>query len=126
MTDLQILTAVKNNNGTISYIDLLNLNLSDAYRDPSADKARIDQMIKDGFLEGRTDAYCQISITKPGRLRLQNAYYLEEQNKKIADEAAKSKAEQERQNRFLRFTTIISLAIAIISVIASFISIFVK
>lgn len=98
MTELQILSAVKNNGGSIEYTALLNLNMTDTNRDSLADEARIEQMIEDGLLKGKTDAYCHISITKPGRLHLQNAYYLEEQNNKLTDEAAKNKANEHRHD----------------------------
>ncbi len=98
MTDLQILTAVKNNNGAINYTDLLNLNMSDAYRDPSADKYRINKLIEQKYLKGSTEAYGTISITDNGRLFLQDSYYLEEQNKKLDKNASNEKAKEKRHN----------------------------
>ena len=101
MTDLQILSALINNGGSIEYTDLLNLNISDTKRDSVADKARIEQMIKDGLLEGKTNAYCHISITDRGRLHLQNTYYLEEQKQKLAEDAAKNEAKKNRHDWYL-------------------------
>ena len=101
MTEFQILSAIKNNGGSIEYTALLNLNITDTNRDGLADKARIEQMIKDDLLKGKTDAYCHISITDPGRLYLQNAYYLEEQNKKLADDTAKNKAKKKKHDWWL-------------------------
>ena len=98
MTDLQILAAVKNNGGSIEYTDLLNQNMTDTNRDGLADEARIKQMIEDGLLKGKTEAYCHISITKPGRLRLQDFYYLEDQEKNLADEASKNKSNEHRHD----------------------------
>ena len=98
MTDIQILTAVKNNNGSIKYVDLLNLNLSDAYRDPSADKCRINKLIGDKYLKGNTEAHGTISITDNGRLFLQDSYYLEEQNKKLDENASNEKAREKRHD----------------------------
>ena len=101
MTELQILSVIKNNGGSIGYTDLLNQNLTDTARDGLADKARIKQMIEAGLLEGRTDAYCSISITDTGRLHLQNASYLEDQNKKLAKESAKNKSKENRHDWLL-------------------------
>lgn len=101
MTELQILSAITNNGGSIEYTALLNQNMTDSNRDGLADKARIEQMIKDGLLDGRTDAYCNISITKLGRLHLQDACYLEDQNKKLADDAAKNESKKNRHDWYL-------------------------
>lgn len=98
MTDLQILTAVKNNDGCIEYTALLNQNLTDGYIDPSADKEQINKMIKNGLLEGETRAYCSISITPEGRLFLQDKYYLEEQEQKFADDTARNDAKNKRHD----------------------------
>lgn len=101
MTELQILSVIKNKGGSIGYTDLLNQNLTDSNRDSRADKARIEQMIQKGLLEGRTDAFCSISITDTGRLHLQDATYLEDQNKKLAKEAADNKSKENRHDWFL-------------------------
>ena len=115
MTELQILSVIKNNGGSIGYTDLLNQNLTDTNRDPSADKARIEQMIQRGLLEGRTDAYCSISITNPGRLHLQDAAYLEEQKQQLADEAARENSKNKRHDWYIAilgalFASLIGLA----------------
>ncbi len=98
MTEFQILSAVKNNGGCMRYVDLLNLNLTDVNRDPLADKARISKMIEAKLLEGKTEAYCSISITKEGRLFLQDAYYIEEQNSKLAYDRANEISNQKRHD----------------------------
>ena len=101
MTELQILSAVKNSGGSIQYTALLSLNASDTHLDPIADKERIDEMIEKKLLSGKTEAYYNISITKEGRMYLQNAAYLEDQNKKLAQDAAKNKAKQNRHDWYL-------------------------
>ena len=103
MTDLQILNAVKNNNGSIEYTALLNQSLTDAYIDGSADKARISKLIEAGLLAGETRAFCSISITDEGRLRLQGEYYSEEQNKKLAKKAANDKTNERRHEWHIAF-----------------------
>ena len=108
MTELQILSAIKNNGGSMEYTTLINQNLTDSNRDGLADTARIEQMIKDGLLEGKTEAYCHISITKPGRLYLQDAY-------KAAEEERKKQAEQKRQQRFDNKISVASLLIPLVT-----------
>ena len=101
MTEFQILSAIKNNGGNIGYTDLLNLNMTDPVRDPLADKARIEQMIRNGLLNGATDAYCLISITDAGRRYLQDACYLEEQKKQLAEQASKKETNERRHKWIL-------------------------
>lgn len=96
MTELDVLTILKDNNGRFSFVELLNHGLSDAVSDPSADKALIRRMIKDGTLRGETSAYSTIYLTDAAYLRLRE---LEEQEHK-AQESAKEKAEKEKQQRF--------------------------
>lgn len=115
MTELQILSVIKNNGGSIGYTDLLNQNLTDTARDGSADKVRIEQMIEAGLLSGRTDSYCSISITDLGRLRLQDATYLEEQKQQLADEAARDDSKNKRHDWYIAilgalFASLIGLA----------------
>lgn len=101
MTELQILSAVKNNGGVIQYTELLSLNLSDEYQDPQADKARIVKMINEGLLSGTAEAYSCICITATGRMHLQNATYLEKQNKKLTKDASKHEAKKNRHDWYL-------------------------
>lgn len=112
MTELQILTAVKNHNGTIDYVELLNLNLTEPNRDPIADKERIEQMIKDGLLSGSVGANSSIHISKHGRRFLQDAYYANESENKAANE----KANETRKNywRNLKVTILGALISALV------------
>lgn len=98
MTEFQILSAVKNNGGSIEYTALINLNISDVNRDGLADKARIEQMLNKGLLKGKADAYCHISISDEGRLYLQDACNLEDQNKKLAEDVTRNKAKKKRHD----------------------------
>lgn len=98
MTDIQILTAVKNNGGSINYVDLLNLNLSEAYRDPRADKCRINKLIESKYLSGKTEAHSTISITNKGRLFLQESYYLEDQTNKLDQKHSAEKAKEKHHD----------------------------
>lgn len=101
MTELQILSAVKNNGGCIEYVSLLNLNITDTNRDALADKARIENLISSKLLKGKAEAYCTITITDEGRLYLQDADYLEEQDKKLSEQATSDKAKENRHEWYL-------------------------
>ena len=96
MTELDVLTILKDNNGRFSFVELLNHGRSDAVSNPSADKVLIRRMIKDGTLRGETSAYSTIYLTDAAYLRLRE---LEEQEHK-AQESAKEKTEKEKQQRF--------------------------
>lgn len=98
MTELQILSALKHNGGSMDYATLINLNMTDVNRDALADQARIKQMIDDKLLVGKADAFCNISISDIGRLHLQNACNLEDQEKKLAKESAKNQAKKNRHD----------------------------
>lgn len=98
MTEFQILSALKNNNGSMEFTELINLNITDVNRDALADQARIKQMIDDKLLVGKADAFCNISISDIGRLHLQNSCNFEEQEKKLAKERAKNQAKKNRHD----------------------------
>lgn len=116
MTEFQILSALKNNGGCMEYTALLNQNMTDTNRDPSADEARISQMIKDKLLEGKAEAYHNISITKYGRMFLQDA--LQAINEKLKDQA-----KQEKQQSF---DNKISVASVLIPLVTFFLGIIIK
>lgn len=101
MTDFQILSAIKNSGGSMEYTALLNLNMTDTNRDSLADKARINEMIKAKLLSGKTESFCLISISDAGRLHLQNAYYLEEQKKKFAEDSAQNETKKNKHDWIL-------------------------
>ena len=111
MTEIQILSAVKNNGGSIAYTELLSLNLTDPYLDATADKERIKKMMKAGLLEGETRAYGSISITDAGRLFLQDACYNEEQKHKLAKDSANERSNQQRHEWKITITSIVLTAL---------------
>lgn len=90
MTDLQILSAVRDNGGSMEYTALLNLGLSYPNHDSLADKARIEKLIKDKCLSGETEAYSAIALKRPGRLYLQA----------LQQEEAQRAADEKRQQKF--------------------------
>lgn len=98
MTEIQILSAIKNKGGSIEYTDLLNLNMTDTNRDTIADEVRIKKMISDKLLEGNAKEFCYISISDSGRLHLQNSCYLEEQNQKLAEDATRNETKKKRHD----------------------------
>ena len=98
MTDLQILSAVRDNGGSMEYTALLNLGLSYPNYDSLADKARIEKLIEDGYLRGQTQAYCTIALTEQGRLYLQQMQQAQDELRAQAAEKAKEKRRQHRHD----------------------------
>ena len=119
MTDLQILSALHNNGGSMEFVALLNLNLTDPYRDTLADEERILELMKDHLVEGKAAAFCEITLTRRGRLFLQDEHYREERDHKNREADAARQAEEKLHSKFLRRTTIISIIAAAISAIAA-------
>ena len=95
MTDLQILTAVKDHHG-LQYTELLNLGLSCPNHDPIADNAQIEKLIQDKYLAGRAEAYCTVRLTNKGRLYLQQ---LQQELDKQCRQAAEKAEEKRHQYR---------------------------
>ena len=98
MTELQILSVVKNNGGSIGYVDLLNIGLSDMELDSLADRDLIREMIQSGVLSGNQDAYTTIHLGKKGRLRLKELQEQEQQRSQQAAYSAKQKSDQFRHD----------------------------
>lgn len=111
MTELQILSAIKNNNGNINYVDLLNLGLTDSIRDPLADRDLIRQLIRTNVLSGSAEAHGTIAFGKNGRLRLREL----EKNAEDAIKHAKDHAEERRNDKRHDWTVaLVSVAIGAI------------
>lgn len=105
MTELQILTAVRNNKGPISYATLLGLNLAEPTPDSVSDKALITSLIEQKYLTGRTAAYSTISITEKGRLRLNHLNDIE----KLKQKQEKLRQEDRKHGWYIAiFTSICS------------------
>ena len=115
MTDYQILSAVKNNGGTIDYVKLLNLGLSDPFYDPLADKQRIETLIKKNYISGKTDGFASISLTNEGRKHLQTLQHLEKTNKN------RTKKETLKKSKKIMFEIFLVVLGAILSYVFSFI-----
>lgn len=113
MTDLQILTAVKNSGGTIRYTDLLNLGLTDAAFDPLADRARIHALRYAGALSGDLSACSSVSFTAQGHLLLAKLQSEDSIQQKIACDEAK----KEKQQRFENQLAVANLFVPIITYI---------
>lgn len=96
MTELQILSAVKNNSGSIGYVDLLNVGLSDPEFDALADRDLIRKLIASDVLSGKQEAYSTISFGKNGRLRLNE---LAQQEQERTQKEYKDRADKRAQHR---------------------------
>lgn len=118
MTELQILTAVKNHNGCIGFVELLNCGLSEPCHDPNADSKRIKDLIAGGYLSGKAEAYSNIILENKGRVFLQDAYYANENEKQIANDRANESAKKYRQE--LKVSALSAIISAIVSAVIAF------
>lgn len=98
MNELQILSAVKNNGGSIDYVTLLNIGLSDPAHDTLSDRDLIHKLIDAQILSGNPGANSTISFGKEGRLRLQEIQQLQQKSAEEAAQAAKEKRVLRRHN----------------------------
>ena len=108
MTELQILNAVKNNGGSIDFIELLNMGKTDSSLDSIADKRLIEKLIKSEVLSGRTEAYALITFGKDGNLRLRD---LQQSANDLADHMANEQSEKYAAKRFQTSQTILGIVI---------------
>lgn len=112
MTELQILNAVKNNGGSIGYIDLMNMGSMDAEWDSIADKELVETLIKNDILSGKMEAYSLITFGSNGRSRLRKINSdADEASKREADIAAEKAQNKKSQFRHDLKISIITLAI---------------
>ena len=96
MTEFEILTAIKNRNGSIDYTELLNLGLTGNAFDTFVNEDLIKKLICDDVLSGEMRAFGKITFGSKGLLRLQ---VLEQLRQKEADDAAKAAEEKRSQRR---------------------------
>ena len=108
MTELQILNAVKNNGGSIDFVELLNMGKTDSSLDSFADKRLIEKLIKSEVLSGRTEAYALITFGKEGHLRLSD---LQQSANDLADHMANEHSEKQADKRFQTSQTILGIVI---------------
>lgn len=115
MTNFQILTAIRNNGGSIEFTRLMDVGLSDPDLDPKSDKQRIQHLISQGCISGDTKAYSRISMLPKGTALLDSMNHKRDN----ADEQAKSNALKERKQVRISFAQLllgsaITLAIELI------------
>lgn len=113
MTELQILSAVKNNGDRISFTKLLSLNCCDPEPYASHDKALIKSLISAGYLRGGVRAYATISMTDEGRKYLAQLISEEDLATQAKEELSKQKAQEEEQQRFENKLAILNALIPI-------------
>ena len=111
MTELQILSAIKNNGGTIDYAQLINLGRTDTGWDPVTDKRLIQKLIQQQILSGKTDAYSTITFGTKGLLRYKELKQLEDD---LANQVADKKSEKNSNRRFQLLNTILGAVIGAI------------
>lgn len=105
MTDFQILTAIRNNGGTIGFTDLLNQGLTDPKPNLKADEHRIRNLLSGNCISGKPDAYCSIHMEPNGTALLDQ---LEENLKQIEQKRADEVAKEKRHRKFTIAITIFS------------------
>lgn len=69
MTELEILTEIRNSGGSIDYVELLNRGKKHPPYQPSIDHDRLRSLKERGYIKGSFDAYSTVSIEPAG-----NAY----------------------------------------------------
>lgn len=123
MTELQILSAVKNNGGYIDFAELINHGKTDIGWEPKTDQYQIEKLIEANVLSGKPEPFTTISFGKAGLLRYKDLLLQEESNRQaqkasiekqsrlqgeLARKQAKEKTEKQRQRIFEVFLVIIS------------------
>lgn len=98
MTELEILTAIKNNGDSIGYTELLNIGLTSQNGDVLTDSDLIEILIHQDVLSGNPNAFGRITFGKYGRLRLQQLQQLKQKSDEDAAKAAKEKRIQHRHD----------------------------
>ena len=113
MTELQILSAVKNSGDRISFTKLPSLNCCDPEPYASHDNALINSLISAGYLRGGVRAYATISMTDEGRKYLAKLISEEDLAAQAKEELSKQKAKEEEQQRFENKLAILNALIPI-------------
>lgn len=108
MTEFEILTVLKERNGSIEYVELLNIGRTGQVHDTFTNEDLIKKLLSDRVLAGNADAYGYIRFGAKGRLRLQQ---LEQLRQKEAEDAAKASNEKRDQRRHNLLVAIISTVI---------------
>lgn len=98
MTELEILTAVKNSGDPIDYVQLLNLGKTETNWDPSTDEALVKKLLKSKLLNGESKAYSIITLSDTGTLRLLDLQQQIENAKQQADNEAKHRRNEYRHD----------------------------
>lgn len=109
MTTYQILLAVNNSDKhSIEFVSLINLSLTEAHPDTSADKMRIQNLIRKGYLSGET---------RPGsniRLEPMGLDFIEQHQR----EQAEKEAEAKRQRKSAWFQATFSILSSLVGAFA--------
>lgn len=99
MNDFQILTAIRNSGGSIDFTKLMDVGLADPVFDPKSDKQRIQYLISQECITGKTKAYSRISMLPKGTVLLDSL----NQQHENADKQAKEDTLKERKQVRISF-----------------------
>ena len=97
MTELQILTAIKNSGNSIRFTDLLNQGLTDPKPDPNSDKLRLEYLLSENYISGKMGAYERLSLTPKGIAHLDQ---LQQELQKQDDDRSYAAAQTRKQKNF--------------------------
>lgn len=109
MTEFQILTAIRNNGGSIGFTDLMDLGLLGSKPDGNADKYRIERLLVDHYISGDARADGTIRMEPKGTVLLDQ---LEEKLKQLEQDRADEIAKEKRERKFSAILAISSELIA--------------
>lgn len=116
MTDFQILTAIRNNGGSIGFTDLLNQGFLYPKPDGKVDKYRIENLLADHYISGDTSAHGTIRMEPKGTVlleQIEQKLYQHEQDR--ADEMAKEKRERKFSVALTIFGELIAFALGFLT-----------
>lgn len=97
MNTFQVLSVIRENGGTIGFVDLLNQGLSNPNSDSLADKQRIQNLLAEGYISGNTEAYGTIRMEPKGTVLLDQ---LEEKLKQLEQNRADEVSKEKRERKF--------------------------
>ena len=112
MTELQILSAVKNNGGSIDFAELINHGKTDTGWEPTADQALINKLIDAKVLSGKTEAHSTITFGKEGLLRLRD---LQQAADNLSKQMTDKQSEKNADRRFQLFNTLLGAVIGAVA-----------
>ena len=118
MTELQILSAIQNNGGSIEFTDLLNQGLTDPKPDPTSDKLRLKRLLSAKYISGKLGAYEWLYLTPEGIARLDQ---MQQELQKQDDDRSYAAAQTRKQKSFDFISSLVGAVLgAILTIIIEY------